>query len=105
MGSKCHCQTLQVLKVTPCLRLSLLSPLLLVLFLRHKEIPLPIHKILLFLRVFPRHKELSFPKVFPRDEILLFLRAFPRHKNLSFPKVFPRHEILLFLTRKLKMLL
>jgi hypothetical protein len=82
-----------VLKVTPCLRLSLLSPLLLALFLRHKEILLPIHKILLFLRVFPR------------DEILLFLRAFPRHKNLSFPKVFPRHEIPLFLTRKLKMLL
>jgi hypothetical protein len=51
LGSKCHCQTLQVLKVmTVCLRPSLLSPLILALFLRHKEIPFPRHKALQFLR-------------------------------------------------------
>ncbi len=102
LGSRCHCQTLQVLKMTVCLGLFLLFQFNFTLFLHHKEVLFPKHKELLFLRVFsPRDKALKFPRrkalELPRNKLLLFIKLktlqFPRHKLL----LFSSHKVLLFL--------
>ncbi len=69
MGSRCHCQSLPVLKMSVCLGLSLCFQFKLALFLCDKELPFLRHKKMLFPRVFPRHKELQFL----RHKLLLFL--------------------------------